>query len=79
MAISSILIGVSLSMVQDVIYALPDRACLFSVYTSGGTIAVSVDGTNYQNITLDSNKNFQTSGLLIKSTGAASVIIAKLQ
>jgi DeoR/GlpR family transcriptional regulator of sugar metabolism len=62
------------TLVQNTVYALPARLCNCTVITSGGTINVSLDNSTYQAITLDSNKNFQTSALFVKSTGADSQI-----
>lgn len=70
-------LGVVKAMTQNTVYALPAQLCNYTVITSGGTIAVSLDGITYQNITLDANKNFVTSAPFAKSTGAASQIVGK--
>lgn len=70
-------VGVVKSMTAATVYALPGRLCLYTVITSGGTIAVSLDGNTFQTITLDSNKNFVTAAPLIKVTGAGADIVGK--
>ena len=56
-------------------YALPSMAALtITVITSSGVISVSNDNSNWQTITLDSNKNFNTSAQFIRSTTGDSVI-----
>ena len=74
---TAITAGPVFDMVAGTIYALPARLCNWTVITSGGTIAVSLDGTTFQNITLDANKNFITSAPFIKVTGAAAQIVGR--
>lgn len=71
-------IGQAITLTSTVIYALPSRACMCTVITSTGVISVSLDNSTYQAITLDTNKNFQTAAIFIKSTTADSVICCKL-
>lgn len=70
-------VGKMKTMTDGTVYALPAALCNYTVITSGGTISVSLDNSTFQNITLDSNKNFVTSGLFVKSTGADAQICGK--
>jgi hypothetical protein len=70
-------LGKAETMVQNQVYALPNRLCNYTVITSGGTIQVSLDNSTWQSITLDSNKNFITSAPYVKSINAGSQIIGK--
>lgn len=69
--------GPAHTMVDGTVYALPPRRKLITVITSGGTIAVSNDNSTFQNITLDSNKNFESSAIFIKCTGADALVAIK--
>lgn len=77
MAAELIGLGVVKTMTQNTIYALPARLCNFTVYTAAGTVQVSNDQTNWQSMTLDSNKNFTSAAAFAKSINDSSVIIAK--
>lgn len=77
MSVELISLGVVKSMTASQVYALPARLCNYTVITSGGTISVSLDNSTFQNITLDSNKNFMTSAPFIKCTGASALIVGK--
>jgi hypothetical protein len=69
--------GQTYTLTQNTVYALPAKVVRGSVYTSGGTINVSVDNSHFQAITLDANKEFVTASVFIKSTGADSVVSLK--
>ncbi len=77
MATTLISPGPVFTMVVNIIYALAGRLCNYTVYTSGGTIEVSNDLTNWQAMTLDANKNFTSSAAYARSTGAGSLIVGK--
>jgi hypothetical protein len=72
-----ITIGTVVTMVASTVYALPAHLCNFTVITSGGTVAVSLDGSTWQTITLDANKNFMSSAPFVRVTGASALIVAK--
>ena len=69
--------GGQYTLVQNTVYALPPVQVRIAVYTSGGTVNVSPDNSNFKAITLDSNNEFVTAGGWIKSTGAGSVVTVK--
>lgn len=65
---TSLLIGVSLALTQNVVYALPARACRIAY--NGVAPVVSTDGTNY--IALDADSN--VGAVFIKSTGTTTTV-----
>jgi hypothetical protein len=73
---TAIPLGYPVTMTEDLVYALPGRACLVSVQGST-TIEFSNDNSNWTAITIDTNKNFQTAGGYIRSTGSTAVVTAK--
>lgn len=72
-----IVAGIVAVLAEDVIYSLPPNVVNISVLTTAGTIEVSLDGITWEAMTLDSNNNFTTSAVLIRSTGGDSTVIAK--
>ena len=69
-------IGIAFTLVENTVYAVPAKACLFT--TAGpGDIEVSNDGSTWFAITPDANANFQTSATFIRSVNDDSVINAK--
>lgn len=62
-------------MVQNQAYALPARACYAFVQGSG--IEESNDGSTWQAVTLDTNKNFIAVAPFVRSTAASTTIMLK--
>lgn len=56
----------SYTLEEDEVYSLPRLVCLFTAVTAAGTIEVSNDGSNWQAITLDANKNFYTAASFLR-------------
>lgn len=72
-------IGPVHTLATNTVYALPPRACLITVDTTGGAIiSVSLDNSTFIAVTLDANKNFQSSAPFIKSTTAPALLVARL-
>jgi hypothetical protein len=69
--------GQSFTLGEDVIYTLPAKRVRIAVYTVGGTIQTSEDGTNWQDITLDVNKEFTTVAVFIKVIDSDAIISLK--
>ena len=70
-------VGRAFDMEVDVVYALPARACRIHVFTATGVISVGPNGTDWDAITLDTNKEFETGAAFIKSATGESTIVAK--
>ena len=59
--------GPAYTLLEDVVYALPPR--VVRIVVASGTISTSVNGSDWQTITLDSNDEFVTAAQIIRSTG----------
>lgn len=74
----TVLAGIAIILSEGLSYALPPRIVEITVILPGGaSIEVSLDGTIWQAMTLDSNKNFITSAAFIRSVAHDSFIVAK--
>lgn len=71
--------GPRYTLVTSVVYALPPRVVRIAVYTSGGTISTSIDNSNWQTITLDTNDEFVTAAQFIRSTSADSEVSVRYE
>jgi hypothetical protein len=69
-------VGPAHTLVQNTVYALPARATLAAVTTSGGTVQVSNDASVWTSVTL-TNGTFQAASVFIKSINADSIITCK--
>lgn len=77
MATELLMVATPKLLTQNIIYAMPARATMVTV-TGAGTVQVSNDGTNFITMTPDTNGNFQTSAMFIRSAGTLSVVTAKV-
>lgn len=76
-SIVALIPGQKTTLIQNQTYQLPGTCTEITVITSGGTIEVSLDGTTWQAMTLDSNKNFKTSAIFIHSINTTSDVVVK--
>lgn len=72
-----IVVGLVTTLLDGIEYALPPNLVNVTVITSSGTIEISLDSNSWEAMTLDSNKNFDTAAIFIRSSGGNSTIIAK--
>lgn len=77
MAFTPIVPSYPLTVVDGQVYALPPKAVQVTVLGTAGTVAVSNDNSTFVTMTLDSNKNFQTSAAFLKITSATPTILAR--
>jgi hypothetical protein len=70
-------VGTVITLLDGIIYALPDHVVNITVLTTAGTIEFSLNASSWETATLDANNNFFTSAVFIRSTGGDSDIVAK--
>jgi hypothetical protein len=71
--------GAPVVLTENFIYTLPPGlVSITKIDTSGGTIQFSLDSVTWESATLDTNKNFITSAIFIRSVAHNSTIIAKV-
>lgn len=66
--------GGTYSLIENTVYALPTRACLYTFVSAGGTLEISLDNDTWFEITLDENNNFQSAGTFIRCVDDDGVI-----
>ena len=74
---NSLSIGLTETLTAATVYALPMKSVRIAVYQSGGTIAVSVDNSHWQTVTLDSNSEFVTAAAFIKAVTTNAIVTVK--
>ncbi len=67
-------IGPTYTLTTALAYALPAKSVRIAVKTAN-TVSTSVDGTNWQSITLDSNSEFVTAAKYIRANTDAIVSV----
>lgn len=69
-----ILIGPVITLLQNIIYALPARSCFI---LAGAVIQVSLDGTTFANL-VGSNVGIQTSAIFVRCATGDTSFVAKV-
>lgn len=73
---SLISMGIPITLSEDIVYELPARISGITA-DAVGDIEVSLNGSDWQAVTLDSNNYFKTAAVFIRSVNADSEIIIK--
>jgi len=69
-------LGVTKTLTVAQAYALPAKTARIAVQTSS-TVSTSVDGTNWNSITLDANKEFVAAATFIRANSTEAVVSVK--